>query len=385
MAKTKYPGVERAPDGRYRLRVTYRDPRTGKRRNTVRLSEAPSARAAADERAALTRQLAAHAEAPARHRVADVATSWLKSKLTTLRPSTADTYALALDHLVTALGDYYLDTLTLADLSAWRDSMTGAPITINGRLRVTKTMLADVCADRGMASPAARLRCLPEPVRSDENRNVLSLEEVRRVLSALRTDQPQWYALISTLVLTGLRFGEATALLWSDILDDRILVQRAQVRGKVGPTKTRARRSVPLPKELAEILREHRRELVARQAPGLREGMVFPSTVGTYLFTPGVRKALRKALATAGVRRRVTIHGMRRTLNNELRKRADHMVVRAITGHVTEGMTEHYSHVALEEKTAALATLDVARLVGPTSDGCVSSGVISRGRKKTAG
>lgn len=167
-------------------------------------------------------------------------------------------------------------------------------------------------------------------------------------------------------MLTGLRFGEATALEWSDVLDDRILVSKSQTWRKLGPTKTRARRSVALPPELAEILREHHLDLVTRRGPGLAAGMVFPSAAGNYLHTPGVRKALLKALATARVTLRATIHGMRRTLNSELRKRVPGDVVRSITGHTGEDMTEHYSDVALEEKHAALAMLGVARLVGKT-------------------
>ncbi|MCA9537001.1 MAG: site-specific integrase [Myxococcales bacterium] len=366
MIKTKYPGVQRIAPGRYQLRLKKKDPRTGKMRDTYRRVDAQSDVHASETRAQLLREVMSPS-APARVRVADAATSWLRSKLSTLRPSTRDTYALALDHLVNGLGDFYVDAVTLQDLATWRDSMVGKPVTINGRLRVAKTFFADMSADTGQASPAARLRTLPVPERTDDESNVLSREELTRVLHALRADSPQWYPLILTLVLTGMRFGEATALEWDDIKDDRIHVVRAQVRGKVGPTKTKTRRTVPLLPELAAILREHRLDLVRRQAPGLDEGRVFPSAVGTYLRTPGVRKAFIKALAAAGVRRRVTLHGMRRTLNNELRKSADGMVVRAITGHVTEAMTEHYSHVAFEERLAAVASLRVGTLVGTPS------------------
>ena len=45
---------------------------------------------------------------------------------------------------------------------------------------------------------------------------------------------------------------------------------------------------------------------------------------------------------------------MRRTFNNLARQAAGDIVARAMTGHSTEAMTEHYSHVTLEEKTRAL-------------------------------
>ncbi len=47
--------------------------------------------------------------------------------------------------------------------------------------------------------------------------------------------------------------------------------------------------------------------------------------------------------------KRVTIHGLRRTFNNLSRQVAGEIVARSITGHVTQAMTEHYSHVDAKE------------------------------------
>jgi len=57
-----------------------------------------------------------------------------------------------------------------------------------------------------------------------------------------------------------------------------------------------------------------------------------------------------------------TVHGLRRTFNDLTRRAgADGMVTRALTGHVTEAMTAHYSTVGLDEKREAVA--GVVRLV----------------------
>ena len=63
--------------------------------------------------------------------------------------------------------------------------------------------------------------------------------------------------------------------------------------------------------------------------------------------------AFRRALKRAGITKRVTVHGLRRTFNNLSRQVAGAIVTRAITGHVTEEMTEHYSHVDRAEKLRA--------------------------------
>ena len=59
-----------------------------------------------------------------------------------------------------------------------------------------------------------------------------------------------------------------------------------------------------------------------------------------------------RALRTIGLA--LSVHGLRRTFNNLSRQQvAGNIVTRAITGHVTEEMTEHYSHVDRAEKLCA--------------------------------
>jgi integrase len=96
--------------------------------------------------------------------------------------------------------------------------------------------------------------------------------------------------------------------------------------------------------EMANVLREHRRALVEGQAPGVSDGWVFPSEVGT-LRTPGsLWKPWQGYIEAIGLTQRFTVHGLRRTFNDLARRAgADRIVIRCLTGHVTEKMREHYS------------------------------------------
>jgi hypothetical protein len=70
-----------------------------------------------------------------------------------------------------------------------------------------------------------------------------------------------------------------------------------------------------------------------------------------------------------GITGRFTVHGFRRTFNNLARQVAGEIVTRSITGHVTQAMTEHYSHVGREEKLAAAGSVErlvFGRLLTPT-------------------
>src|SRR4051812_49988517 len=86
-----------------------------------------------------------------------------------------------------------------------------------------------------------------------------------------RDPEPEYYPL--TLALTGTRYGEATALRWSDIdeVGGAIRIERAQWHGIVGETKTGNVRTVPLTAELAEVFRDRRQTARGSVGWGVRE------------------------------------------------------------------------------------------------------------------
>ena len=58
----------------------------------------------------------------------------------------------------------------------------------------------------------------------------------------------------------------------------------------------------------------------------------------------------------AGIAKRFTVHGLRYTFTDLVRRaNVDAVVRRALTGHVTEEMQRHYSNVGMDEKRAAIA------------------------------
>lgn len=197
-----------------------------------------------------------------------------------MKPSTAETYAGILDcHVLPALGDFFLDKLTDRDVREWHAALVDrlAKQTANNALRVLKMVVGDGCAEFNLSrSPAERVRSFPVRHSPDDDPNLLAPEELGKVLDSFRLTEPGDYPLALTLALTGLRFGEASALRWSDIRGEEeglIRVVRGQWKGHVSTTKTGVVRSVPLVPELA-TLRAHRARLVVAQHPGLTEGCV---------------------------------------------------------------------------------------------------------------
>jgi integrase len=239
-------------------------------------------------------------------RLGDYAESWMRSKGPALKPSTARTYAEILDvHVLPAFRDFFLDKIGVQDVRRWHGELGTkmAVATANNCLRILKMVLADAVVDYDLPrSPAERLRSFPVRRRADEDANTLEADELGKVLVCFRETEPQYYPLALTLALTGLRWGEATALRWSDIDENSrlIRVERAQWNGHVSTTKTGVIRSVPLVPELSETLRAHRARQIAEQAKGLEGGWVFVTDEGELLRKAALRWALQRVLERGG-------------------------------------------------------------------------------------
>lgn len=356
--KTRIPGVRRLDPGRYRIRLRWTDPKTGKERDTTRDVAARSAAEAVARREELLEELLKPGT-PKALTVADYARRWLISKLPALRPSTRRLYAGYLDnHILPVMGTWNIDAITRWDVVQWRDAQHGAPASINGRLRVLKTMMRDAVVDLGLGQdPTARVRRVSE---AESKSKVLAADELGRFLSALSLDPYKSgipvYPITLTLAYTGGRWGTVTALRWTDIDYDTksIRFSRAHWHGRVSGTKTGTVRTVPLSDELAHALRMHRKHMLAQQHAALETGYVFTTPSGTLVTPDRVRQAYLEASIAAKIGRRVTPHFMRHTFNDLLRRVTSGTVQRSISGHSTVQMSEHYSEVDLGEKHEAL-------------------------------
>ena len=388
MAKKKHRGIEKMGKKKFRIRVRGKDPRTGKLREVDRVLTGIDLAEARRLREQWHAELKASAVEEKRERVTvrAFARSWSESKAPHLKWSTIDRYAEALDkHILPAFGDLYFDSLTKKDIELWVAAQAARyrPETVNGRLRILKTLCGEAAADFGIKDPTTRVRPIPTHDVEDR-RQALTAGELGVLFDVVRTDDPDHYALLLTLALTGMRWGEATALKWSDI-DEKagtILVKRAHYHGHVSTPKNGKRRDYPLVTELSEALRDHRIRLVASQHPGLKEGWVFATTARSDPTTARLRfpsswsKRLPAWLKAAGIAKRITPHSLRRTNVDLLRQaKVDAVVARSLVGHATESMRDRYSTVGAEEKRAAVG--DVVGLV--MGGGSAKSGGLSGG------
>jgi integrase len=205
-----------------------------------------------------------------RLRFGDAAARWLEGPVIDLRPATQSCYRNAVEHhLLDRFGARRLDTITpddLADLVRKLPAYGLAESTIVIVVGVTNRIYRYAARRLGWAgtNPVSLMLSSERPKPSHaQRRRVFERGELEQTIAA--ADEP-YRTLFTVAALTGARLSELLALRWSNVriddVDDAEIEFAHQVdrHGALAPTKTDgSARTVPIPKELARILAEHRR------------------------------------------------------------------------------------------------------------------------------
>lgn len=262
-------------------------------------------------------------------------THWVETiAAPSVRPNTADGYRFAVyKHLIPGVGSHRIDRLEpehLEKLYARMMESGSASGTAHQAHRTMRTSLNEAVR-RGhiVRNPAV----LAKPPRLAEDEiQPFTIEEVQRVLAtaASRRNSARWAVALSL----GLRQGEALGLKWTDVdlTIGRLTIRRNRLRpawahgcgGTCGrkpghcpqryntrpdtaETKSRAgRRSIGLPPQLVELLREHQFEQERERADARQlwqdGGWLFGDPIGGVLTPRTDTKHWKELLAAAGVR-----------------------------------------------------------------------------------
>lgn len=182
----------------------------------------------------------------------------------------------------------------------------------------------------------------------------LTEEEVPKFLASVIQYSPQHYPIFLCALHTGLRSGELAGLQWGDldVNGKFLMVRRAIVRGKTGPTKTGKARRVDLSDALLSALLDLRRK---RKENLLAEGKneLFPDS---WMFAneegnaPDMKnlkdRHFHKCLEKAGLRR-IRFHDLRHTFASLLLQNREPLTyVKDQLGHASIKMTvDVYGHL----------------------------------------
>jgi site-specific recombinase XerD len=189
-----------------------------------------------------------------------------------------------------------------------------------------------------------------------KEKGILSKVEIQKLLLDKSEVEKTWnenrndWLFNLTAYKTGCRLGELQALCKNDILDGYILVSHSMDR-KYGmkSTKTNKSREIPINQELEALLRSH---------IGANSGeYVFGRENGTRpIRHDEVYKSFWSACQKIGLSkedlktRRITFHSYRHGFSTRMvSEGVAEPLVRAMTGHSTQRMLEHYTHIGLQE------------------------------------
>jgi integrase len=210
------------------------------------------------------------------------------------------------------------------------------------------------------------LRCFTP----DEGQQFLEAAEAdQRARDAVGNDQASFSALFITLLLTGLRPGEALALKWSDLDGSYLRVQRALTTGSkneklIASTKTGRSRVLPLGERALRTLQQHR----VRQAKwklklgGLYQdrGLIFANETGGLLDAQNIVNRHYKPLLNRAGLPAIRLYDLRHSHATLLMAAGEHpKVVQERLGHSTITLTlDTYTHVVPGMQELASSRLD---------------------------
>ncbi|MCX7048169.1 MAG: site-specific integrase [Candidatus Sumerlaeota bacterium] len=157
---------------------------------------------------------------------------------------------------------------------------------------------------------------------------------------------PKLRRLVTFLLNTGARRGEALAVTWRDVdlVNGFIAIHGTKSAAK--GRKTRARQ-IPINAALQEVIEELRQEGAGADGGPL---LHYPN---------GLRRDFLRACRLAGIKGNVRIHDLRHSAASHLAMNGTPLnTIREILGHATGVMTQRYAHLSRESLTASMQSLN---------------------------
>ena len=184
---------------------------------------------------------------------------------------------------------------------------------------------------------------------------VLSRDEIRQTLSNIQL--LGYRACLTAIYSCGLRLSEGTHLKVENIDSARGFIHVQGSKGRMGKKD----RNVPLPKKTLALLRDqwksHKNKDWLFPAAG-HGGKEMPSATAP-VSNSSVQVAFRKALKSAGINKKATVHSLRHSWATHLLEAGINLrLIQTWLGHSTPATTSVYTHLTEKAKTDAAKTID---------------------------
>lgn len=300
------------------------------------------------------------APADGRALVEDIGKEWLAAKKGVLKPTSyAPLEASWRNYVKKKWGARAVASIRHSEVQTWVSSIDKSPTVVIRAYGILASILDAAVRDRRISRNVAREVTLPRKA-SKKARRYLSHEELWRVANAAGAHR----ALVLTLGYCGLRWGELVALRLSDVDLERRRINVTRSVSQVGKEfhegapKSYETRSVPIPLEVAKLIREQCEGKAA-------SALVFDDGYGGYHRRVHASEKERSwwntALTVAGVERLV-LHDLRHTAASlAVSAGANVKAVQRMLGHASAAMTlDVYADLFDDDLEAVSERLDQA-------------------------
>lgn len=290
--------------------------------------------------------------------LAEWSTIWIDEiKFCLIGESTYYSYKSVIDnHIIPILGKKQLISIKREDIERFIGTLQKAkngrkallPSTIRGVYMIIHQILQTAVGAKLILDNPADNISLPHGVQ--EERTVLTTEEVKRLFDTIKEHFPEWYDVFYIELMTGLRRGEIFGLQWRDINEELGEVQiRRTVKFLhkeliVTRTKTNSsKRKIILPDSVTELLIERHKTIDSE--------WVFPSKSDSTLPTDpkNMYDLIKKILAKADLPY-VQFHNLRHTFATQaISNGVEPITLSNMMGHKIVTFTlDTYTHKTVE-------------------------------------
>jgi site-specific recombinase XerD len=291
-------------------------------------------------------------------------------------------------------GVIFVDKLERSDIEEWRDSWEPrinageySPTTANDWIAVLRAITKKMKAEYGLAvDPCVDVEDVSTKghrTYTVEQPNSLSVDELSCFFETAWEKYPQHFAVILLSSVTGLRpsslyalrrTGEEADVKWDQGL---ILVRRSRgTKQKVMEmTKTNHDQVIKVPDFVMSVLCWHTdKQLFTRDME--RSDLLFPSETGGFRSNSALTKPFKAIAKSMGLTKQISPKAMRRSFQDAMREaQVANVVVRSISGHLTEQMQQRYSTAQGHEQESAIARIiDLTRITQRIREGRGSKG-----------
>ncbi len=309
--------------------------------------------------------------------------TWIERKRSVAKQATLYRYAnWYRNHISQPLGGKKLNEISRSDVVRLQEEMARdySPSSVNYTTCILKIILNEALdEDLIEANPTTKVKAVTNTVKTAAQTYHRALTEEEQILFMDAARDSYYYEFFALLLLTGLRHGEATALVWTDI-DWRANVIRISrtltfdMDGHVvtGPPKSRAsRREIPMNAAIRRILKQQaeksaeilkiapkelkkstHRVFFQRMHP---EGYLNNRTANTEL-----RRILQRLADSGRPIPHFTLHALRDTFATRfIEQGGTPQTLKTILGHSSLAMTmDLYSQVMANTKQKEMDLLD---------------------------